>query len=103
MVTVQVQRNKGNIVSISIKGHADSAPKGQDLVCAGVSSIGVGLLNALDELVNGSCEFVYNDAIEIRVVHSSKQVQTILQTGLIQLLTIEEQYKDYIQVIKQEV
>lgn len=35
--------------ALQVSGHADSAPYGQDLVCAGVSSIVMGALNWFDD------------------------------------------------------
>ena len=48
MVKVKVERSHKEIVTIKIFDHAGYADAGQDLVCAGVSSISVGMMNALD-------------------------------------------------------
>jgi uncharacterized protein len=42
-------KTDGSFVSLEAKGHANSAPKGEDLVCAAVSGILLGGFNALDE------------------------------------------------------
>ena len=47
-ITVRYQ-SKGQFVSLTSRGHADSAPHGQDLVCAAVSGILLGGINALSE------------------------------------------------------
>jgi len=48
MINVVILRNNLNqIISIEVKGHADSAPYGQDLVCAAVSAVVIGCNNAL--------------------------------------------------------
>ena len=51
MVRVHVKRHQGIIQEVEIRDHAGYADAGQDLVCAGVSSIAVGMMNALDEMV----------------------------------------------------
>jgi len=103
MIEVKINICNQRIREMKISGHALYAPHGEDLVCAGVSSIGTGLLNALDILVPNSCKLILKDYILIQVVEDSEVVQTILRTGLIQLETISEQYGSYLKVIKQEV
>ena len=103
MIEVKISLKNEHIYKMKISGHAYQAPYGEDLVCAGASSIATGLLNALDILVPSSCKLVLKDYISVQVVEDSEVVQTILRTGMIQLETIAEQYGDYLKVIKQEV
>ena len=100
MITVIVKRVNSCIESIDIQGHALFAPKGKDLVCAGVSSIAVGGMNALEELAHGVCRLQMEEGkIMIQVQDSqSEKAQFILETILIQLLTMEESYGNYIQI-----
>ncbi len=100
MITVIVKRVNSCIASIDIQGHALFAPKGKDLVCAGVSSIAVGGMNALEELAHGVCRLQMEEGkIMIQVQDfQSEKAQFILETILIQLLTMEESYGNYIQI-----
>ncbi|MCF0111220.1 MAG: ribosomal-processing cysteine protease Prp [Erysipelotrichaceae bacterium] len=103
MVKVHVTLHNGSIQSLRIQGHADSAPYGQDLVCAGTSAVAIGLLNALNELAEGCCDLEMNQSIQVTVNQSTETVQNVLQCGLIQLQTLEDQYSKFIQIKKQEV
>lgn len=103
MVTVCVRQSGSEIQLITIYGHAESGPKGQDLVCAGVSSIGIGMLNALDQMTPDCCCLQLDKGIRVEVLQTNETVQTILQTVIIQLQTMEEQYSKFIQIVKQEV
>lgn len=99
MIQVNLKKSNKNIVELKISGHAESAPYGQDLVCAGVSSVAVGLINSLDELVKDCCDIVYQDnLIIINVLKDNNRVQDILTVGLIQLKTISQQYPKYIEI-----
>ena len=103
MVRVCVVSKNKAIKKITVNGHAGSARKGEDLVCAGVSSIVFGTLNALDKLASKSVDLQVSQQIVIEVLNLlDEKCQLILQTMLIQLATIEEQYSSYIE-IKQEV
>ncbi|MEG0264343.1 MAG: ribosomal-processing cysteine protease Prp [Erysipelotrichaceae bacterium] len=105
MISVSVYQSVDLIKKIEISGHAQAANKGEDLVCAGVSSIGIGTLNALDLLSKNTCECSIQEAcIHILVKDmEDKRTQIILQTMLIQLSTMEERYSKNIKIKKQEV
>lgn len=100
MVKVDIEfANEGKFIeSIEVEGHANSAPYPHDLVCAAVSAIVVGSMNALEN----SDE--YN--IEIEEGHvmfeSNKKLtdhdNTVLETMIIQLKTIELSYKNTIKI-----
>lgn len=49
MIKANFVYENGNFKSMEIKGHAGSGPYGHDLVCAGVSAVTFGGLNALEE------------------------------------------------------
>lgn len=99
VVQVRVQKQQKQLKKLSISGHAGEVPAGENLVCAGVSSVVVGLLNAIDELANGSCEISVSDEItEIVVLKPTKDLDIILNTGIIQLKTIAEGYPKLIKI-----
>ncbi|MDH6366763.1 MULTISPECIES: ribosomal-processing cysteine protease Prp [Breznakia] len=104
MVKVKIDTKADQITQVVIKGHADSAEHGQDLVCAGVSSIAVGILNTLHVMDENACSLEMNDAfIKIVVINNTETVQTVLKTLYIQLKTMVENYSAYIQITKEEV
>lgn len=104
MVQVLIKFHELEIIEIEVKGHANSAPKGQDLICASVSSICVGILNALDEMSNGSCDLSMDEAhVSIKRIKPCDNAQIILRTMYIELLSLEESYKKFIKITKEEV
>lgn len=104
MVSVRVIETAGTICQIDIEGHAGYADAGADLVCAGVSSIAVGMMNALDELVPDTCILQMKDAaIHMEVKQSKPATQLLLKALLLQLKTLQESYHSYIKVEEQEV
>lgn len=104
MIHVVVQFDGPNVVEVTVSGHANAADKGEDLICAGVSAISVGTLNALDELVKGSVtDSMKNGWIHIKVISINPTQQAILHTMLIQLKSIQETHPKYITIKKQEV
>ena len=100
MIKIEATRKDGKIINLTVKGHANSAPKGEDLVCAAASSILVGGCNALQ---NPNCFAIKLDSgdAEIKELkHANEHDYEVLETMVIQLKTIEESYKQFLQVIE---
>jgi len=52
MIKVKIKRKTtGDIESVTISGHAGFADPGQDIVCAAVSGISFGAINAIERLL----------------------------------------------------
>ena len=92
----EVQDNQ--YIKLEVSGHAEYDESGKDLVCASVSSIMFGFMNALDAL---------NEDVEIKQLtnkitilnHSSSNIiQDYFELIMMQLKTIEESYGDFIKV-----
>ena len=56
MISISILKHNGIIEEMNVSGHAEYADKGKDLVCAGVSTIMIGSLNALDLLAKDTCD-----------------------------------------------
>lgn len=106
MIYVEIKYEKMEYIkSIVVKGHAGYDVYGKDIVCAGVSAVMYGGINAL-------CSFI-DDEKYINIIDKNEkentlgfeissdtykktEIQTILQTIKIQLKTIYDNYQDYI-------
>lgn len=104
MVKVEVLYLQDQIQSIHISGHAQSADRGQDLVCAGASSIGIGALNALDEIFSKDVRLEQRkNKILVKVIENSDKLQTTLNFLILQYQTMVEAYPQNITIIRKEV
>lgn len=94
MVKVNFYYQTNNIVRAVVEGHANFDYYGKDIVCAGVSAIVFGSLNALDNLVSQAEIKIdqTDNKIDITVLKPTNNNQMILKTMLWQLKTISEQY-----------
>ncbi|MCI5774661.1 MAG: ribosomal-processing cysteine protease Prp [Erysipelotrichaceae bacterium] len=102
MIKVDVQTKDDLIIGMNVSGHAEYAEHGNDLVCAGVSCIMFGLCNALDMLCQIEAEAISNH-IDIKIDQPNRDTQLIMQTALIQLQTMEQQFSQFIRIKIQEV
>lgn len=106
MIKVTISQANNHITAFEISGHADSGPYGYDLVCAGVSAVSFGVLNAIEELCGAELDIHQsNEGGYLRVDIPSSltdtqvdNVQLLLQGMLISLKTIEREYGDFIQI-----
>ena len=100
MIKITATRNNGKIISLTVKGHANSVPHGEDLVCAAVSSILVGGCNALNEHNCFAIKLNEGDASITEISHANEHDYEVLETMMIQFKTVEESNKKFLQVIE---
>ena len=100
MIKITASRNNGKITSLTVKGHANSAPHGEDLVCAAVSSILVGGCNALNQPNCFAIKLNEGDGSILEISNANEHDYEVLETMLIQFKTVEESSKKFLQVIE---
>lgn len=100
MIRIKVVRENGNIVQLSLKGHADSDIYGKDLICAAVSAIITGGINALED--PKSFKIILKEGnVEISSLTSAnKNDYQTLEVIYTQLKTVEEDNKSYVEIIE---
>ncbi len=106
MLRVKIQRQEGKIVSFSITGHAESGPYGHDLVCAAVTAVSFGSVNAIEEICQVEPEVETRDNGGYLLFktpsavseETSEKIQLLLEGMLVSLRTIERDYGQYIKI-----
>ena len=98
MIKVLIKREEKEFKSLEIKGHANSAEYGKDLVCAAVSAVVTGALNNLENPndFNIKLEEGYSLVEAQKTVSSHDEI--VLETLIVSLKTIEESYGKFIQI-----
>jgi uncharacterized protein YsxB (DUF464 family) len=107
MIKVTIYRSVDNgIVSFQVSGHANYADHGQDIVCAGVSAVTVGTVNAIDmlckipaekncKMVSGFVHFTLPTKVERA---SYDKAQILLEGMVVSLQSIELSYGKFITI-----
>ncbi len=100
MIKIKINKTKGHITKFIISGHANSTNDGKnDLICAGVSAISIGILNSLDtskidiEVKDGFISIVVNE-----FSNDNEFTLNILKKSL---ETIKEDNGKYISIIEE--
>ena len=97
MIKIEI-KGKDKIDSIEIKGHANFADYGQDIVCASVSCIATTTINALLRL-NKDIEYVSNEGYINLTINNHDEVVDGLIDNMIDLLEqLHKQYKKNIKI-----
>jgi uncharacterized protein YsxB (DUF464 family) len=105
MIQVTMKRKPdGTIESFRVKGHALYDESGKDIVCAGVSAVTVGTVNAVEVLLGVELQAgTKHGLLDVRIPDSlddalSEKVQLLLEAMVVMLQSIEQSYGTYIAI-----
>lgn len=107
MIQVTIYRKKnGNITAFELSGHAESGPKGHDLVCAAVSAVSFGMVNAVIKLCEiepivdqgGAGGYLAVTLPDELTEEQANQAELLLEGMRVSLETIERDYGQYISI-----
>lgn len=106
MIRMEIRRKPdGTIAGFRLEGHAGFAEAGRDIVCAGVSAVTIGTVNAAEALLGvrlvdgtperGTLEAAVPEGVEGR---RREDLQLLLEAMVHMVKDIEEQYGPYVKV-----
>lgn len=106
MINITMFRSQGSLKSFEISGHAESGPYGYDLVCAAVSAVSFGAVNAIYSLCEiephviqegegGYLKVTLPEGLSVSV---REKAETLLEGMEVSLATIENEYYQYIKI-----
>ncbi|GAB2560563.1 ribosomal-processing cysteine protease Prp [Gracilibacillus alcaliphilus] len=107
MIEVTIERENLHVKSFTLSGHAGSGPVGHDLVCAAVSGISFGTVNAVFTLCEIELEIdqagdeggylkvtIPNDVTEENLTKAS----LLFEGMVVSLKTVEQDYGQYVSI-----
>ncbi|QAY65169.1 ribosomal-processing cysteine protease Prp [Paenibacillus protaetiae] len=109
MITVTIVRRAADrrIVSFAVEGHAQYAKPGKDIVCAGVSAITVGTVNAIEALAGVQLPaamksgWLSSDIPEQADQAAEEKLQLQLESMVVMLDTIAQSYGKHVVIQEQ--
>ena len=104
MIKANFLRSEGFYTAFSIEGHAGYADFGKDIVCAGVTSAVMTVLNGITEVakINASVDVLENEIV-LNLAERSKTGEVLLSSLRLQLEVLSEDYPDTINITVTEV
>lgn len=97
MIQVTIYEHQKEICGFDCLGHAEFAEKGQDIVCAGVSSLVLNTINSIQTFTNDSYEFKSNEDdgfISLSLKDKSRESAILLKSLALGLQGIQNNYGD---------
>ena len=99
MISIDFFAAQGALTGFSARGHADTAPYGEDIVCAAVSSACLLTANTITEVLHLPAAAEMKDGfLQLRLSGDTAPAQVLLH-----LSALSEQYPQSIQVLISEV
>lgn len=102
MIIIHYEKANGHIISLKAEGHANYDEYGKDIICASVSGVLLGGLNALQE--NSKFEISIEDGfVSVKARENINEHDSIvLETLFVQLQGIQENYKEFVKIKRKE-
>lgn len=86
--------NRGE-AGISIRGHANYAERGKDIVCAGISVLVQNLIQSIEELTADKIQYsMQPGTVDIKFRHLSEQAQLLVNAFFVGVEMIASEYPD---------
>jgi len=104
MILVSIGRTAGSVRRVTVRGHARSAPKGEDLICAAVSALVQTYHFSLQRLLQIDIEAVVRDgyfslSLPAEMLQDTRKAADLLaESMLIGLDEINSSYPGYLKV-----
>jgi uncharacterized protein YsxB (DUF464 family) len=93
---IKIVINKDNI---KISGHAGYGVKGNDIVCASVSSIVITSLNAIIRMDENAISYKQDEGfIEVNILKHEKNIDILIENMISMLEELENDYKENIKI-----
>lgn len=108
MVKVVLKRDSGKLVSFKASGHAGSVDEGYDMVCSAISAASLMIANGITEILHIKPSITVDDGflhIDLRnlAFGDIEKCQLLMETLLLGVKSIEQNYGKYINVKVKEV
>jgi len=109
MTNICVTRKNKDIIKYTVEGHTGYKDAGEDIVCAAVSTLATATLNGLTDVIGIVVGYAVRDAYIECVLpeklsdDARKGASILLDTMLLSLKNLEEQYGTYITITELEV
>lgn len=101
MIQAVFYHRRGLLTGYTVQGHSGSAARGQDIVCAAVSSAVYLTANSLTEIMHKRVRIRQADGfLEVLVCDPGQDSETVLRGLELHLKSLSGEYPDYIRVIE---
>lgn len=84
---------------VKIRGHAGYAPRGQDIVCAGVTAITQTLVESIESLTGNEIKYDMSPGrVDIEIKDPDEDAQLLMDSFFVGVEMIADEFPEYIRV-----
>lgn len=95
MIEISIRKN-----GVTVSGHANYAPRGQDIVCAAVSTLALTLIKSIEDLTDDKIQYSISPGrVDIEYKDLSKKSRTLVDSFFVGVSMVSNDYPDHVQVI----
>ncbi|MBQ7515107.1 MAG: ribosomal-processing cysteine protease Prp [Schwartzia sp.] len=101
MIRIKIIRSGNRIAAFRVNGHSGTAPRGEDIVCAGVSALAQTALLGLSEHLHRQISYDIQPGGDLRMTLRGEPddlTEAILETMLLGMTEIQRQYPKAVQI-----
>lgn len=85
---------------ITVKGHANYAISGSDIVCAGVTALAQTLIKSIKDLTDDKIEYEISPGrVDIKYGNLSEKSKTLVDSFFIGICMIAEEFPEYVRIM----
>ena len=85
---------------ITVKGHANYAVSGSDIVCAGVTALAQTLIKSIKDLTDDKIEYEISPGrVDIKHRDLSEKSRTLVDSFFIGVCTIADEFPEYVRIM----
>ena len=85
---------------ITVKGHANYAVSGSDIVCAGVTALAQTLIKSIKDLTDDKIEYeIAPGRVDIKYGNLSEKSKTLVDSFFIGICMIAEEFPEYVRIM----
>ena len=85
---------------ITVKGHANYAVSGSDIVCAGVTALAQTLIKSIKDLTDDKIEYEISPGrVDIKYGNLSEKSKTLVDSFFIGICMIAEEFPEYVRIV----
>ena len=85
---------------ITVKGHANYAVSGSDIVCAGITALAQTLIKSIKDLTDDKIEYEISPGrVDIKYGNLSEKSKTLVDSFFIGICMIAEEFPEYARIM----
>lgn len=85
---------------ITVKGHANYAVSGSDIVCAGVTALAQTLIKSIKDLTDDKIEYEISPGrVDIKYGNLSEKSKTLVDSFFIGICMIADEFPEYVRIM----